>query len=78
MAAREYISNGSGVLYAVHAEMLEAGPISCFRELDNGWGSVVMSCCCYKPVAEAGDSSGTQRKGTSSIGSPYQAMAVKM
>jgi hypothetical protein len=30
--------------------------------LDNRWGSVVVSCFCKKLVAEAGDSSGTQRK----------------
>jgi hypothetical protein len=26
---------------------------------DNHWGSAVVSCCCQKLVAEAGDSSGT-------------------
>jgi hypothetical protein len=32
-------------------------------ELKNYWGSVVVSCFCENVVAEAGDSSGTQRKG---------------
>jgi hypothetical protein len=32
-------------------------------ERDNCWGSVVVSCRCEKLVAEAGDSSETQRKG---------------
>jgi hypothetical protein len=32
------------------------------QELDNCWGSVVVSCCCEKLVAETRDSSGTQRK----------------
>jgi hypothetical protein len=32
-------------------------------QLENRWGSDVVSCCCEKLVAEAGDSSGTQRKG---------------
>jgi hypothetical protein len=43
-------------------------------QLDNHWGLVV-SCCCYKLVAEAWDSSGTRRKGTSAVGSSYQATA---
>jgi hypothetical protein len=32
-------------------------------ELDDSYGSVVVSCCCEKLVAEVGDSSATQRKG---------------
>jgi hypothetical protein len=32
-------------------------------QLDNCWGSAVVSSCCEKLVAEAKDSSGTQRKG---------------
>jgi hypothetical protein len=32
-------------------------------ELEDCCGSVVVSCCCENPAAEAGDSSGTQRKG---------------
>jgi hypothetical protein len=32
-------------------------------ELDNRWGSVVVSCCCQKLLTETGESSGTQRKG---------------
>jgi hypothetical protein len=32
-------------------------------ELDDRWGSVVVSCCCEKVVAEAGDNPGTQRQG---------------
>ena len=32
-------------------------------ELDNLWGSVVVSCCSQELVPEAGDSSGTQKKG---------------
>jgi hypothetical protein len=31
------------------------------QELDNHWGSAVVSSCCEKLVAEVGDSSGTQR-----------------
>jgi hypothetical protein len=31
--------------------------------LVSGRGLVVVSCCCEKLVAEAGNSSGTQRKG---------------
>jgi hypothetical protein len=38
---------------------------------DNRWGSVV-SCCCEKLVAEAGDSSETQRKAKSTVRSRYQ------
>jgi hypothetical protein len=30
--------------------------------LEDCWGSVLVSCCCEKPVAETGDSSGTQSK----------------
>jgi hypothetical protein len=33
-------------------------------ELDNCWGSDVVSCCCEKLIAEAGDSLGTQKKVT--------------
>jgi hypothetical protein len=38
----------------------------CYKQdkLDNRWGSAVVSCCCEKLVAKAGDSSGNQRKGT--------------
>jgi hypothetical protein len=32
-------------------------------ELENCCGSVLVNCCCKKLVAEAGESSGTQRKG---------------
>jgi hypothetical protein len=32
-------------------------------ESDNSWGSVIVSCCCEKLVAEAGDCLETQRKG---------------
>jgi hypothetical protein len=32
-------------------------------EIEDYCRSVVVSCCCEKLVAEAGDSSGTQRKG---------------
>lgn len=32
-------------------------------EFENRWGSVVESCCCEWLMAEAGDSSGTLRKG---------------
>jgi hypothetical protein len=34
-----------------------------------------MGCCCDKLVAEAGDSSGTQRKVTFAVGSRYRATA---
>jgi hypothetical protein len=44
-------------------------------ELDNLWVSAVVSCCCEKLVAEAGDSSGTQRKGNVRRCSRYQATA---
>jgi hypothetical protein len=33
------------------------------RELANCYDSVFVSCCCEQPVAEAAESSGTQRKG---------------
>jgi hypothetical protein len=33
------------------------------RVRGDGWRSVIVSCCCEKLVAVAGDSSGTQRKG---------------
>jgi hypothetical protein len=39
-------------------------------ELDKRWGSAVVSCCCAKLVAEAGDSSGPQRKGNVRRGKP--------
>jgi hypothetical protein len=32
------------------------------NESDNSWSSDVVSCCCEKLEAEAGDSLGTQRK----------------
>jgi hypothetical protein len=44
-------------------------------ESDDCWGSGVMSCCSYKLVAEAMDSSGTQRKGNVHHWSLYQATA---
>jgi hypothetical protein len=31
--------------------------------LNNRWSTVVVSCCCEKLVAEAGESSGIQKKG---------------
>jgi hypothetical protein len=34
-----------------------------------------VSCCCEKLVAEAGDSSGTQKKGMSAVESRYRATA---
>jgi hypothetical protein len=34
-----------------------------------------VSCCCEKLVAEARDSSGTRRKGTSADGNRYRATA---
>jgi hypothetical protein len=33
------------------------------NEVHNRWGSILVSCCCEKLVAKAGDSLGTQRKG---------------
>jgi hypothetical protein len=42
-------------------------------ELENYWGSVSVGCSCEKLVAEAGESSGTQRKVNICIGSCYQA-----
>jgi hypothetical protein len=38
--------------------------------LENWYGSVVVICCCEKVKAEAGDSSGTQRKGNVSHWKP--------
>jgi hypothetical protein len=32
-------------------------------ELEDCWGSVVVSCCCEKLLSEVWDSLGTQRKG---------------
>jgi hypothetical protein len=43
-------------------------------KLEDCCGSFVASCCCEKLVAEAGDSSGTQRKGNVHHWSRYQAM----
>jgi hypothetical protein len=41
--------------------------------------SVIVSCCyLQKLIAEAGDSSVTQRKWNVAVGSRYQATAVKM
>jgi hypothetical protein len=34
-------------------------------------------CCCEKLVAEAGDSSGTLRKGPSAVGNLYRATAIE-
>jgi hypothetical protein len=51
------------VFCGVLAEMLQAGQVRSCSELDNCWGSVIVSFCCEKLVAEAGDRSGTQRKG---------------
>jgi hypothetical protein len=42
----------------------------CLSELENCCGSVLLSCCCEKPVAGAGDSSGTQRKGNIRLWKP--------
>jgi hypothetical protein len=42
------------------------------------WNAVVVSCCCYKLLAEGWDSSGPSGRGMSTFGSHYQAMAVKM
>jgi hypothetical protein len=39
-------------------------------ELEDCCGSVLASCCCYKLVAETGDSLGTQRKR-----SPFEAVS---
>jgi hypothetical protein len=34
-----------------------------------------VTCCCEKLIAEAGNRSGTQRRGMSAVGNCYQAMA---
>jgi hypothetical protein len=39
--------------------------------------SVIVSYCCKKLVVEARDSSGTQSKGKSAVGSRYQATTVQ-
>jgi hypothetical protein len=44
-------------------DKLGAGESQLGGDLDSRWGSVVVSCCCEKLVDEAGDSSGTHRKG---------------
>jgi hypothetical protein len=44
-------------------------------QLDNRRGSVIVSCYCEELVAEAGDSSGSQRKGKVRLVSLYQATA---
>jgi hypothetical protein len=54
------------VLYSKQTGRLTVGRnirlrLSC-SQFENCWGSVVVSCCCDKLVAEAGDCSGTQRK----------------
>jgi hypothetical protein len=47
-------------------------------ELEDCCGSVVVSCCSVKLVAEAGDSSGTQcGGGNSAVGSRYQTTAIE-
>jgi hypothetical protein len=51
---REKTATMEKIFYAVRAEQLQS---------ENFWGSVVVSCCREKLVADAGDSSGTQRKG---------------
>jgi hypothetical protein len=51
----ELVSQWSGVSRFVSDQV---------SELEDCWGSVVVSCCCEKLVDEAGDSSGTQRKRT--------------
>jgi hypothetical protein len=47
-------------------------------ESDNCWGSVVVSFCCQKLVAEVKDLQELRGREMSAIGSLYQAMAVKM
>jgi hypothetical protein len=44
-------------------------------ELIRKLNSFVVSCCCKKLVSEAGDSSGTKRKGNVRRGSRYRATA---
>jgi hypothetical protein len=44
-------------------------------ELDNHWGSFVVSCCCEKLVAEAVRVQEPRGRGTPAIGSCYQAAA---
>jgi hypothetical protein len=39
-------------------------------ELEDCWGSVVVSCCCEKLVAESGDILQIQRKGNLHIRKP--------
>jgi hypothetical protein len=45
-----------------------------FTESDNSWSSVTVSCCCEKLVTETRNRSGSKRKGTSAVGSRYQAV----
>jgi hypothetical protein len=49
-----------------------------YLQLEDFWGSVVVSCCYKKLVSEAEDSSRSRGRGTSVVGSRYQATAVKM
>jgi hypothetical protein len=63
---RQWPVNNRGTVFSVRfvARCYEQDKlVSGVSELDTCWGSVVVSCCCEKLVAEAGDSSGTQRKG---------------
>jgi hypothetical protein len=48
------------------------------NELENCWGLVVVSCCCEKLVAEAGDSSEPRGSETFAVESHYQATAEKI
>jgi hypothetical protein len=49
--------------HAIAKQQLHRSRGTVFCQSDNCCGSVVVSCCCEKLVAEAEDSSGTQRTG---------------
>jgi hypothetical protein len=54
----------SGVCYAVRVDVIQAGQVRSSVCWGTGGGSIVVSCCWEKLVAEDGDSSGTQKKGS--------------
>jgi hypothetical protein len=65
------------VMYPLPHTSPSPWPMSNCCHLEGCWGSVVVSCCCWKLVAEAGGSWGTERKGVFAFGSRYQTTPVK-
>jgi hypothetical protein len=44
----------------------------CVSELEDCWGSVLVSCCCEKLVTEPGTIREPRERGASAVGSRYQ------